>query len=221
MNLTKDSYLEIAKNADDKTIVKMLSVNRKFNDDAFFQEVFNNKYPLLRRFKKENISWKEFYLTMIQHIALLKENFDFDYIPARNFNPISFYEAYSGDPEEIWNEGTEYAMETEDINFIRRYMLKGGRSIAFEYVITIATRMNRSDIVKDLIKIDFENNKYKKRYNPVYTEAIKVSINKHYQGILETLIIPTFRRHDLEEFLEYAIEKKNEDAINFLRNRLK
>ncbi len=39
MKLTKDAYLEIAKNADDKTIVKMLSVNRKFNDDAFFQEI--------------------------------------------------------------------------------------------------------------------------------------------------------------------------------------
>ena len=60
MNLTKDAYLEIAKAADDKTIVKMLSVNRKFHDDEFFKLVFEQRYPLLVKFKKDKQLWKDF-----------------------------------------------------------------------------------------------------------------------------------------------------------------
>ncbi len=138
------------------------------------------------------------------------------YIPVKQFNPISFYNNFSNDPD-IWNEGSEYAMETEDINFIRQYMLKGGRSMDFEYVITIAIRMNRADIVKELIKIDLE---IRKHDNPVYIKGIQTAINNHYQDILELLIIPTFGDCNLRYFRQYAIEKKNNDAINFLTNRL-
>lgn len=50
MNLMKDAYLEIAKAADDRTIVRMLSVNKKFHDDDFFKLVFEHKDPLLVKF---------------------------------------------------------------------------------------------------------------------------------------------------------------------------
>lgn len=38
--MNKDVYLLIADNADDKTVVNMLSVDRKFHDPEFFECYF-------------------------------------------------------------------------------------------------------------------------------------------------------------------------------------
>jgi hypothetical protein len=38
MNLTKDTYEYLVGFADDRDIINMLSVNKKFNDGEFFKE---------------------------------------------------------------------------------------------------------------------------------------------------------------------------------------
>ncbi len=91
MNLTKDTYEYLANFADDKDIVNMLSVNKKFNDPIFFERIFKRKYPLLVKFKNENETWKHFYLNMIKHIAMLQEKYHIPYIPHPDFNPVEFY----------------------------------------------------------------------------------------------------------------------------------
>ena len=75
MELTKDVYEYLTNFADDKTILNMLSVNKKFNDEEFFKRVMLRKYPFLLKFKGEG-SYKEFFIRMIYYIAKLKENYD-------------------------------------------------------------------------------------------------------------------------------------------------
>ena len=91
MNIPKDLYEYLAGFADDKTIVKMLSVNKKFNDPVFFQRIFNRKYPLLIRYKKDNENWKDFYLSMVKYISKIEEEFGIPYIPIENYNPKKTY----------------------------------------------------------------------------------------------------------------------------------
>jgi len=64
MNIPKDVYEYMTKFADDKNIVNMLSVNKTFRNEEFFKRVLERKYPLLIPFKKENKTWKDFYLEM-------------------------------------------------------------------------------------------------------------------------------------------------------------
>lgn len=96
--MNKDIYAKIASlTEDDRTILNMLSVNKKFNNPEFFQLIFNNKYPQFIKYKQDNETWKEYYLKMIYYITLLDEKFNYDYNRyARydifsTYNPIEIY----------------------------------------------------------------------------------------------------------------------------------
>ena len=75
--ISKDVYLEIARVADDRTILEMLSVNKRFNSPVFFQEVISRKYPSLFQFKKNDEDWKHFYLRIVKYTAKLREEFKY------------------------------------------------------------------------------------------------------------------------------------------------
>ena len=97
MKVPKDIYLHIAERAnEDRTILNMLRVNRHFYDGQFFERLFSKRYPLLKQFKSEKQSWKEFYLLMTQYIYLLQEA-GMDYIPVPNFNPETVYKMSTGE----------------------------------------------------------------------------------------------------------------------------
>ena len=99
MNLTKDTYEYILNFADDREIIIMLSMNKKFaqklEDDAFFQKVLDRKYPHLIKFKKDGETWKHLYLRMIKYIALLNEKFGIPYLNLEDYDPEHFYEWYN------------------------------------------------------------------------------------------------------------------------------
>ena len=95
MNLTKDTYEYLTNFADDRDIVKMLSVNKQFADPTFFERIFKRKYPLLIKFKEENETWKYFYLRMVKSIAKLQEEYHIPYIANPDFNPETFYKSYT------------------------------------------------------------------------------------------------------------------------------
>ena len=59
MELNKDTYLYLAQFADDRTILNMLSVNKKFNDPEFFRQVMTRKYTLLIKYKGDE-DWKSY-----------------------------------------------------------------------------------------------------------------------------------------------------------------
>jgi hypothetical protein len=85
----KNVYEYLINFADDRTILNMLSVNRKFSDDAFFKRVIKRKYPLLVTFKKDGESWRQFFVNMTYYISKLQEDFDIPYIPGSD--PEKFY----------------------------------------------------------------------------------------------------------------------------------
>ena len=98
MNLTKDTYEYILNFADDRDIMNMLLVNKKFAknlaDDDFFQRIMQRKYHLLIQHKKENETWKSLYLRMVKAIAQIHESLDVPYLFLPNYNPEKFYSAY-------------------------------------------------------------------------------------------------------------------------------
>ena len=72
----KNIYENIINFADNRTILNMLSVNKKFNDPIFFEKVIDRKYPLLKQFKEKNESWRQFFVKMAYYIAKLEEEYD-------------------------------------------------------------------------------------------------------------------------------------------------
>ncbi len=99
MNLTKDTYEYILNFADDREIINMLRVNKKFaqklSDDNFFKKVLDRKYPHLVKFKKERETWKHLYLRMIKYIALLNEKFEIPYLNVEDYDPEQFYKSFN------------------------------------------------------------------------------------------------------------------------------
>ena len=85
---TKDIYLKLTDYEDDKTIVSMLSVNKKFNDPEFFKAIFSKRYPQLVKYKTDDKDWKQFYLEMIYYISKLNEDFRYDYINDAKYNIV-------------------------------------------------------------------------------------------------------------------------------------
>ena len=100
MNLDKDTYEYILNFLDDKDIVNMLSVNRKFNDEIIYERVLKRKYPLLVKFKQEkeeNETWRHLFLRMIKYISLINEKYDIPYIPLQDYDPEDFFKSFVRD----------------------------------------------------------------------------------------------------------------------------
>ena len=100
--MNKDVYLLLTTYLDDKSVVGMLSVNKKFNDPQFFKQLFSQRYPQLIKFKKEGEDWKQFYLSMVKYIAKLWEDFHYNYLTDAYYDITK-----SEDPREIYVELVE------------------------------------------------------------------------------------------------------------------
>ena len=89
----KDIYPYIVNLAEDRDVINMLSVNRKFNDDSYFKRILEKRYPLLLEFKLEDETYKRFYLRMVKYLAKLWEEFKIPYVAVKGLNPEKRYEA--------------------------------------------------------------------------------------------------------------------------------
>ena len=88
----KDIYPYIVNLAEDRDVINMLSVNRKFNDNSYFKRILEKRYPLLLEFKSEDETYKRFYLRMVKYMAKLWEEFKIPYVAEKGFNPEKRYE---------------------------------------------------------------------------------------------------------------------------------
>ena len=224
MELTKDAYLEIAKTADDKSVVKMLSVNRKFHDDEFFKLVFEHRYPLLIKFKKDKESWKDFYLRMVMYIAKLKEEYDLDYIPSPKFNPQKFYDFVNVvNEEENWQlEAAEYLADVKDLQFLKKFLLKYAKFLDFNHLIS-AEMLSKNDLnrIKLFVDSDIKFNSFRRFYSPVYTNPIYSAIDNENIELLKILILPNIRAHNLENFISYARQANKPLSEKYLVSQVK
>jgi hypothetical protein len=84
MSLTglKDTDREVLKWIADRELLKVCSIDRKtWNevcDDNFLKRRLS-RYPNIQKYKKQNESWKEFFLKTIYYISKLKKEFQFEY----------------------------------------------------------------------------------------------------------------------------------------------
>ena len=92
MNLTKDTYEYVLNFADDRTILMMLSTNKKFRNEELFKKIMERKYPFLIKYKKSEEDFKDLFIKMIYYMAKLREYFDI------------VYQEKFGDPEKHYNE---------------------------------------------------------------------------------------------------------------------
>lgn len=126
MELTKDAYEYLLHFADDKDILNMLSVNKKFRDEKLFERIMKRKYPLLLNFKTPNETYKSFFIKMVFYISRLQEEYDIPYISVHGFNPKLFYTNYSKSPKYLINTVLNYAVLTGKLDLVQSLIDKGG-----------------------------------------------------------------------------------------------
>ena len=149
MNITKDTYEYLTNFADDRDIISMLSVNKKFSDDTFFERVLKRKYPFLLKFRKENESFKKLYLRIVRYIAKLQEEFKIPYIPSSTFNPEDFYNRFRSNPE-IISHAASYAATIGNVKIVNDLIEKGADKL--HWILIEASFNGHIDLVKDMIR---------------------------------------------------------------------
>ena len=150
--LTKDTYEHILNFADDREIIIMLSLNKKFNDEKLFERVMKTRYPLLIRYKKENETWKELYVRMVFYISKLKELFSIPYINVPGYNPETFYRKYkNGNAYFVQKKALEKAAEGDfrTTKYLALKMAKGDLT----YPYSIAKAKRQTEIMNYLLQL--------------------------------------------------------------------
>ena len=89
--MNKDVYEYLLNFADDKTIINMLSVNRKFNDEKLFERILKKKHPYLAVWKHDNMTWKEYYVRQVYYMSLLNEKYGIPFVSFKGYSPEYFY----------------------------------------------------------------------------------------------------------------------------------
>ena len=172
----KDTDREILKHVDDKELLKFCMVNRKtWNDvcDDNFLKRRLSKYPDIEKYKRENETWKEFYLNVVYYIAKLEES-NFRYTKGdfrkqhkilrdSHYLDLLFEAARAGDESLV-----KYALDnkfSEDINGalkiaangghldVVKYLVERGANIHLqsEFPLTLALINGHAEVVKYLV----------------------------------------------------------------------
>jgi hypothetical protein len=210
--ISRDIWYSIAIRADDRDILDMLGVNKKFNEPEFFQTVFRNKYPLLQKFKREEESWREFYLSMIKYIYKLQEEYSFEYVPAQSLNPKFLYCHFKDrehfDKENISWKHLEFCGETGDMKYFCKYLTEelssedemsilsgvclSGNFLLFEEC------YKKFDEVHLTVE-DFENALVSGNVDLINIVRKQLVLSKKIE--MEHIMFAAIRRHDYETFL--------------------
>ncbi len=194
--MNKDVYMKIAEQMNDKDVLLMLSVNRKFNDPEFFRQIIYQRYPLLIKFRKEGENWKQLYLRMVTHILKLKEEYDVSYIPAASFNPKRIY--------------YEYKIESEykygDVNL---------KSFIFEDILQYIGESGNEVLIQDTIH----------KHNLVYKNEDLGEMNILLDGIVKGGHLALLKKYGKgftpKAFtIECAVMSGNKEMIDYIENLL-
>ena len=133
--LPRDTYEYLMNFADDRTILNMVRANKQFDNQDFFRRVMERRYPHLLTDKKEGESWKQLYLRTMKYIGLLKEVYDFPYVPVPGFIPGDVYQLIKNQPKiiynndypigNIWTYGLSFAVKSDNDDWAYYMIIKG------------------------------------------------------------------------------------------------
>ena len=92
MIVSKDIYEYLTNFTDNKSVINMLSVNKRFNSEEFYHRVLLRKYPLLLKYKQDK-SYKLFFVEMGYYIDLFQKD-GIPYFPTKEYNPKHLFRKY-------------------------------------------------------------------------------------------------------------------------------
>jgi len=139
----KDIDRDILNKLDDKELLKACSIDKyTWNtvcDDEFFHRRILVKYSEIKKFRRENETWKHFFLRTITYISLMREKFNV------STNHLTLFENYQNNINRI---SYQTALLGE-LNYVK-WSLKNGADINF--VLRIASEYGHLEIVKYLVE---------------------------------------------------------------------
>lgn len=216
MELPGDVYEHMTNFADDRSIMNMLSVNRKFHDPAFFQRVMQRKYPLLIEFKKPNENWREFFIRMVYAISKLEEETKIPYIPTKGFDPDELFQRYRKlEPRYklpkfngIYNELAGVAAEGGHLDLLNLVIEKNPHSGLYNWAMVKAARGGHLNMVKYLIE---------KGANDRFEEAVKEAAGSDHFELMKYILSKfEFTRHNLNIAMNYAGQNGHLQIVKYL-----
>ncbi len=173
----KDVDREILSRLDDKELFTVCQIDKRFwntiCDDNFLKRRLS-KYNKIEQYKKENETWKQFFLRVIYIISKMYEDFKFVYTMGDFENQYKLLKNYSGtdnlllksaaqgelflviyalnkDTDILKNRALGHAAENGHLNVVRYLTEKGADIHAnYEYAIRVASKNKHLDIVKYL-----------------------------------------------------------------------
>ena len=175
----KNIYEYIVNLVEDRDVINMLAVNKKFNDDSYFKKILEKRYPTLLQLKEENETYKHLYLRMVKYLAKLWEEYEIPYIPSETFDPERLYEIanYYKSHSRVTNPYTIALMDAVqigDVKSAQHLIDKGGIISVFTY-----ERVASLEMLKFLIS---------KSFHPFWLEvALDVAKQDNNQPIIAFL----------------------------------
>ena len=151
----KDVDREVLKHVDDKELLKFCTVDRKtWNevcDDAFLRRRLASKYPGIEEYKREDESWKKFFLNVIYYIFKMKEKYEFEYTEG-DFKKQYFILKEASNYDDIDNLLTEAAKQGE-LSLVKFALEKGANVHAYaDGALRNASEKGHLEVVKYLIE---------------------------------------------------------------------
>ncbi len=214
MYLTKDMYLYILNFVENRDVINILSVNKKFICDANFKIIMRQRYPLLMKFKKKN-TWKYLFVHTTYYINYLK-NLEIQYIPSTSFNPKHFYLMYQKNKDIRYllyrvltilvDEGGHYQILQNLLNTMKKKL-----DIKIILNDLLCNTMKSADL--RTIKILFENGATH------YIELLYIAIFHNNFPIIRFAIengLHTMEHDDFLDAINHAHTVGNIDIINYL-----
>ena len=205
MSLTslKDIDREILKHINDEELLRICSIDRKtWNevcDDNFLRRRLILKYPGIEKYKRENESWKQFFLRVLYYIGKLDDEFKFKYTSG-NFKRqykilkqnkgdnmlILFAAARKGElPMIKYMEQKGYnifmalrlASFYGHLNIVKYLVEKGANDILKNDALITASEKGNLDVVKYLVKHGAD----------IHAKEDQALINASYKGHLDVV----------------------------------
>ena len=147
----KDVDREILKHVDDKELVQACSTNRKtWNevcDDNFLKRRLS-KYPGIEKYKREDETWKQFFLRFIYYTSKMREDHKFEYTSGNFKKQYDLLEKHKNKVNDLLIA----AVGAEELP-LAEYALRHGADIHIhdDYPLRYAAEQGNFEVVKFLV----------------------------------------------------------------------
>ena len=207
MNLTKDTYEYLLNFAEDRDVINMLSVNRKFNDEKLFEKIMRKKYPELIREKKKGESWKSLFVRIVYYMSLLQEKYGIPYFPGLDI----VFLFTSAPPYQIRYQIGMAAAREGHVEILK-LMNFDSQTLIFQQVLEEAVRNGRLNIVEFLLPEKLKTAESLGMYAAVKgkLDIVKYIINNKFVN-----------NQQINRIFEFAQDNDKHEIANWINNHLK